>query len=104
MGVVKPALPDSYEALFHQAGIDRFVLNLRDESAVREALMESRLQRAIGVLYLPHSERRSHYFHTQLPQQFDAIIHVDRTSAVAPLEQVSRPSGREVPETFPEGV
>lgn len=101
---VRPALPDSYEALFHQAGIERFVLNLRETSAVCEALMESRLQRAIGVLYLPQSERRSHYFHTQLPRQFDAMIHVDRTSAVAPLEQVSRPSGREVPETFPEGV
>ena len=101
---VRPALPDSYEALFHQAGIERFLLNLRDESELREALMEARLQRAIGVLYLPHSERRSHYFHAQLPQQFDAMIHVDRTSAVRPLEQVSKPSGRDVPETFPEGV
>ncbi len=101
---VRPALPDSYEALFHQAGIERFELNLRDTPALRQALMDSRLQRAIGVLYLPQSERRSHYFHTQLPRQFDAMIHVDRTSAVAPLEQLSRPSGREVPETFPEGV
>ena len=101
---VRPALPDSYEALFHQAGIERFLLDLRAATAVREALMESRLQRAIGVLYLPQSERRSHYFHTQLPRQFDAMIHIDRTSAVTPLEQVSRPNGREVPETFPEGV
>ena len=101
---VRPALPDSYEALFHQAGVGRFLLNLRKSSAARDALMETRLQRAIGVLYLPHSERRSHYFHARLAQQFDALIHLDRTSALLPLEQVSKPGGREVPETFPGGV
>ncbi|MBZ2209475.1 erythromycin esterase family protein [Massilia soli] len=101
---VKPALPGSYEELFHQAGVDRFLLDLRTGSALREELMASRLQRAIGVLYLPHSERRSHYFHAQLARQFDAMIHFDRTSAVMPLEQVSKANGREVPETFPEGV
>ncbi|HZV66235.1 MAG TPA: erythromycin esterase family protein, partial [Telluria sp.] len=68
-----------------------------------EALMEARLQRAIGVLYLPQRERQSHYFHAQLPRQFDAMIHIDSTEAVQPLEVVGRPSGGEA-ETFPAGV
>ena len=101
---VRPALADSYESVFHEVGIARFMLDLRNDSAAREALMERRLQRAIGVLYLPQSERQSHYFHAQLPQQFDAMIHFDRTTAVVPLEVVSRPAGGEAPETFPEGV
>ena len=101
---VRPALPDSYESVFHEVGIARFMLNLRNDSAAREALMEHRLQRAIGVLYLPQSERQSHYFHTQLPAQFDAMIHFDRTTAVVPLEVVSKPAGGEAPETYPAGV
>ncbi|MGZ8289072.1 MAG: erythromycin esterase family protein [Telluria sp.] len=101
---VRPSLPDSYEAAFHNTGIERFMLDLRKDSAAREALMERRLQRAIGVLYLPRTERQSHYFHTQLPEQFDAMIHFDRTSAVEPLETVSKPGGGEAPETFPEGI
>jgi erythromycin esterase-like protein len=71
---------------------------------VRDALMEHRLQRAIGVLYLPQTERQSHYYHTQLPRQFDAMIHFDRTTAVVPLEAVSKPTGGEAPETFPAGL
>ena len=101
---VRPALPDSYEAAFHHTGIGRFMLDLRAPSPAREALMEQRLQRAIGVLYRPRTERQSHYFHAQLPRQFDAMLHIDRTSAVRPLETVSRPTGGEAPETFPEGI
>lgn len=101
---VRPALADSYESVFHDVGIERFLLNLRGDSELREALMDRRLQRAIGVLYLPQTERQSHYFHTQLPEQFDAMIHFDRTTAVVPLEVVSKPNGGEAPETFPAGV
>lgn len=101
---VRPALPESYEALFHEVGIARFLLDLRNDNPVRKALMDRRLQRAIGVLYRPQTERQSHYFHAQLPQQFDAMIHVDRTTAVVPLEQVSKPTGGEAPETYPAGV
>jgi erythromycin esterase-like protein len=102
--VVRPALPDSYEAVFHATGMQRFMLDLRSDSEARQGLMERRLQRAIGVLYLPQTERQSHYFHVQLPQQFDAMIHFDRTSAVEPLEAVSKAGGGEAPETFPAGV
>ena len=43
------------------------------------------LERAIGVLYLPHTERASHYFEASLATQFDAIFHLDETEAVEPL-------------------
>ena len=101
---VRPALPDSYESVFHEVGIERFMLDLRSDSDARTALMKRRLQRAIGVLYRPQTERQSHYFHAQLPEQFDAMIHFDRTSAVHPLERVSKPTGGEAPETFPAGL
>jgi erythromycin esterase-like protein len=100
---VRAALAGSYEALFHEAGAERFLLNLRDETLQR-ALAAPRLQRAIGVIYLPETERMSHYFHAQLPQQFDAMIHLDATSAVEPLEPGTGWLTAEPPETYPTGV
>jgi len=101
---VRPALAGSYERLFHDTGIERFFLPLRDPGPVRDALMQERLERAIGVLYLPQSERQSHYFHAQLPRQFDAVIHIDRTSAVEPLDPTAGWHSGEPPETYPEGL
>lgn len=46
----------------------------------------SRLQRAIGVVYRPETERLSHYFFTDLPHQFDSITHIDKTTAVEPMD------------------
>ncbi len=86
---VRPSLPESYEAVFHATGIPRFYLPLR-KGAAREALMEPRLERAIGVIYAPRTERVSHYFEAVLPEQFDAVIHWDETRAVEPLD---RPPG-----------
>ncbi|MDP9349521.1 MAG: erythromycin esterase family protein, partial [Gemmatimonadota bacterium] len=83
---VRPALAGSYEALLHAVEIPRFFLPLRDGGALAEAFGEHRLERAIGVIYLPRSERVSHYFHARLARQFDAVIHVDETRAVEPLE------------------
>lgn len=100
---VLPALPGSYEDLLHQVLPSNFVLPLHSGSAVAKALQEHRLERAIGVLYLPASERQSHYFHASLPAQFDAVIHIDRSSALTPLETVSM-AGAEVPETYPTGI
>jgi erythromycin esterase-like protein len=65
--------------------------------------MTPRLERAIGVVYKPEIERASHYFHARLPEQFDAVIHVDATSALAPLERWSRHE-EDLPETYPTGV
>ncbi len=101
---VRPALPGSYEDVFHQTGLGNFVLPLRPDSAAREALLESRLERAIGVLYLPRTERQSHYFSAQLAQQFDAVIHIDTTDAVQPLEPTSHWDTGEAPETYPVGL
>lgn len=99
---VRPALPGSYESLFHDTGISRFLLKL---SGGREipGLMESRLERAIGVIYRPETERISHYFEARLPDQFDIVLHFDETTAVEPLEPTAQWLTGEVPETFPSG-
>jgi len=101
---VRPALPGSFEALLHAVGIPRFLLPLRDNAELSRALDASRLERAIGVIYLPRSERVSHYFHARLPEQFDAVVHVDETRAVEPLEPTAQWHTGEAPETFPTGI
>lgn len=101
---VRPAMAGSYEDAFHQSDLGNFMLPLRAPSAARAALLEARLERAIGVLYLPRTERQSHYFSAQLPQQFDAIIHFDVTDAVQPLEPTSHWDTGEAPETYPIGL
>jgi erythromycin esterase-like protein len=83
---LRPALPESYEALFYSLEEEAFSLNLHDP-AVREDLRKARLERAIGAIYRPQTERISHYFYTQLSQQFDLVLHFDRTDAVIPLDQ-----------------
>jgi erythromycin esterase-like protein len=82
---VRPALPGSYERAFQESGIPAFVLPLRHEPVAKE-LRRPLLQRAIGVIYRPQTERQSHYFEARLSQQFDAMIHFDRTRAVEPLK------------------
>jgi erythromycin esterase-like protein len=99
---VGPALPGSYEALFHAADLERFLLILRGHRVA--GLGEPRLERAIGVVYRPETERISHYFHASLPVQFDAVLHFDRTRAVEPLERTALWQKGEMPETFPSGM
>ncbi len=100
---VRPALPESYEALFHAVGGANFYLDLRRQTGAVEALLPPRLERAIGVIYRPETERQSHYFQASLPRQFDAVLHYDRTRAVEPLEltPVWAIGEAELPETFP---
>jgi erythromycin esterase-like protein len=100
---VQPAPKDSYEALFNSVDCPAFFLTLRDKGAIR-VLDEPRLERAIGVIYRPDSERQSHYFYARLAEQFDAVIHFDRTRAVEPLEKSASWVRTEVPETFPSGI
>lgn len=89
----------------HASGVPRFLLPLRGDSAHVRALAEPRIERAIGVVYRPETERQSHYFFATLPQQFDALIHVDTTRAVEPLERGSAwIDADEVPETYPTGM
>lgn len=101
---VRPALPGSFEALYHDTGIANFLLRLRDRPDLAAELSAPRLQRAIGVIYRPESERLSHYFHVRLPDQFDAMLHFDLTQAVAPLERDALWQDDEAPETFPSGL
>ena len=83
---VLPALDGSYEALFHLTDQPQFLLNLRGDAGLAEQLREGRLERAIGVIYHPESERASHYLYAQLPDQFDAVLHFDETRALTPLD------------------
>ena len=104
---VRPALKESYEALFHETGVPRFLLNLRGSGQATASLREPRLERAIGVIYRPETERQSHYFYARLPAQFDAVLHFDETRAVEPLERTARwqeGEAGEVPETCPSGL
>lgn len=83
---VRPSMADSYEAASHDAGLDRYLLDLRGiSSELRSALMEPRLERFIGVIYRPETERWSHYAQAVLPSQFDAWVWFDETKAVTPL-------------------
>ena len=99
---VRPARPDSYEALLHEVGIPQFWLNTA-EPAVQESLSRPRLERAIGVIYRPETELQSHYFEARLAQQFDAVIHLDGTHALEPLERTVRWDVGEPAETYPTG-
>jgi erythromycin esterase-like protein len=101
---VRPALPDSYEALLHtSAGGPAFLLSLRDAETAA-VLRRPRLERAIGVIYRPETERQSHYFEARLPDQFDAVVHFDETSAVEPLDLDTAWQRGDPPETFPSGL
>jgi erythromycin esterase-like protein/predicted phosphoribosyltransferase len=94
---VRRALPGSWEELFHEREADRFWLDPRE-------LRGRRLERAIGVIYRPETERVSHYFHARLADQFDAVVHIDETHALEPLERTSEWEAGELPETYPWGV
>jgi erythromycin esterase-like protein len=106
---VRPSLPDSYERVSHESGVERFLLDLRPDEAAPgliDDLMEPKLERFIGVIYRPETERWSHYSHAILPKQFDAWVWFDETGAVNPLPGDQRPgeavTGAE--ETYPFGL
>jgi erythromycin esterase-like protein/predicted phosphoribosyltransferase len=101
---VRPALTDSVEDLFHETGEQAFMLRLGRGAAVDEPLRSARLQRAIGVIYRPETERQSHYFRARVAEQFDAVIHIDETRAVEPIERTAGWQRGEVPETYPFAV
>jgi erythromycin esterase-like protein len=101
---VQPGLLGSYERIFHDTGLPQFLLPLRGSSLENHPQFTQRLERAIGVIYLPQTERQSHYFDASLPMQFDAVIHIDDTRALVPLERIAPEHGGEAPETFPAGV
>jgi erythromycin esterase-like protein len=101
---VRPALAGSYEELFHAVGLPRFWIDLHERNEANDLLRRGRLERAIGVIYRPETERLSHYFEARLPDQFDAVIHLDETSALEPLERSSKWEHGELPETYPSAL
>jgi erythromycin esterase-like protein len=98
---VIPSRPDSYERVFRETGVPRSLTDLGEHADVRDVLSQPRLERAIGVVYRPDTELQSHYFEAVLPEQFDAWVWFEETTAVTPLP-TDPPHG--VPETWPFGV
>jgi len=101
---VRPALNGSVEELLHATGRSTFLVSPIINRDADKPLGAVRLGRAIGVIYLPATERQSHYFHTRPSDQFDAIIHIDQTRALEPLEVTSQWIAGETPETYPTGL
>ena len=101
---VLPSRADSYERQCHESGVPRFLLNLAEgrHEALRSRLTEPRLERFIGVIYRPETERWSHYSEAVLPEQFDAFVWFDETRALEPLGPPEPRTG--LPETYPFGV
>ena len=99
---VNPSRRDSYERLCHDSGIERFLLDMSGDDELVARLQEPRLERFIGVIYRPETERWSHYSEAVLPQQFDAYCWFDETRALEPLSEAEPHAG--TPETFPFGV
>lgn len=98
---VRPALADSDEALFHATRIPAFLLCPLAVGESGRALREPRLERAIGVIYRPQTERQSHWFVASAARRYDALVHIDTTRAVEPLERIAGWELGEPPETYP---
>jgi protein-L-isoaspartate(D-aspartate) O-methyltransferase len=100
---VRPAHRDSYESLCRDSGVDKFLIDLREDEHPRlhAGLLYPRLERAIGVIYRPETELASHYFDASLPGQFDGYVWFEETQAVTPLPAAERAG---VPETYPFGL
>ncbi|WP_233548437.1 protein-L-isoaspartate(D-aspartate) O-methyltransferase [Aurantiacibacter zhengii] len=99
---VNPSRRDSYERLCHDSGVERFLLDLTGEGELSRRLLAPQLERFIGVIYRPQTERWSHYSDAALPRQFDAYCWFDETRALEPLGKGEPHQG--VAETFPFGV
>lgn len=103
---VAPSRIDSIERVMHAVahGIGDFLLPITGNRTVQARMPRDKLERAIGVIYRPDTERHSHYFHADVTRQFDAMIHVDRSNAVQPLERSVLWHRDELPETYPSGL
>lgn len=101
---LRPALPGSFEWLFHALETPAFLLLMDSSHDYLADMNREMLQRAIGVVYRPETERLSHYFYARLMEQFNAVIHFDQTNALQPLEISAGWEQGETVETFPSGV
>jgi erythromycin esterase-like protein/predicted phosphoribosyltransferase len=101
---INPPFPGSYEEVFSSLACKQFLVDLRLKNEATDLLRESRLQHAIGVVYRPETERESHYFFSQLTEQFDFLIHFDKTSVLHPLESMPHWHRGDMDETYPYGL
>ena len=101
---VRPAMRESYEHLLHASGAGDFLIRFDEHPELNGLLNSGRLERAIGVIYRPETERYSHYFFADLGRQFDAVVHYDRSHALHPLDKTSQWEQGELPDTFPSGL
>ncbi len=101
---VRPAAPGSVEHLLHEVGQKEFLVRFDRAPRCADVLRSARLQRAIGVVYRPDTERESHYLRARAAEQFDALIHIDETGATEPLPLVAFGEEQEMPETYPFAV
>jgi erythromycin esterase-like protein len=81
---LRPSMRGSHGAVFHELGLPSFYLILSEVEA--RFVRTPRQQRAVGVIYLPYREADAHYFSATLAEQFDAVIHIDQTRALDPLD------------------
>jgi erythromycin esterase-like protein len=106
--VLEPAIADSHELMLHEIaetlGSPNIVVLPRESPRVERALGKERLERALGVVYRVHTERESHWLRARLAEQFDAVIHIDRTSAVVPLDPLPEGTPEDLPDTYPFAV
>ncbi len=102
--IIRPALQNSYEHFFHNLNIPTFIISFKDNEKINRYIPNNLLERAIGVIYLPKTERTSHYFYANLSKQFDVVIYLDNTTAITPLETTAVWHKGEVFETYPSGL
>ena len=101
---LRPAFPHSYEALFHETQVARFMIAHREYDKLPEVLRQLKPERSIGAVYhseTPEAERAAHYFSARLADQFDAVLYFDETRAVEPLERTRGEASEKVPLTYP---
>lgn len=96
-----PSRPDSWERIFRDAGRPRSLIDWRGNHELAAALAQRRLERAIGVIYRPETERQSHYFEAHLSRQFDALVWFEETTLVTPLPGAPAEGA---PDTYPFGL
>jgi erythromycin esterase-like protein len=76
---------ESVPAIFGRTRLQRFMLVFAEAGTQLSALDDNVPLRAIGVVYWPKFERSEHYYRGRLTQQFDAVVHIDRTQALPRL-------------------
>ena len=100
-----PPLPGSFERLCAEAGPPRFLLDLQADPELRDRLASPRLQRFVGVIHRPESERESHYADAAPSRQYDAWVWFDATRPVSAPEAAPPDAPRAgARETWPFGV